>query len=250
MQNEQGSRQRLHSPEVLRVLQHINRAILVGSPAGEILQKIANYAMEIFAADSCRICRYDSTTRAFTTTANAGLAEKWSHLPRPDGIGAHVLSTGDHIWEDDLKKIHPDVRKSGITFGGAFPLQPKEGEQVGVLYLHFRTNPGYADDEINIVYNFSFHAGLAIQLAELRARDERRISELQALRHAGILVAKAQSIRAALEQVVKGAVKVMRADGSIVYPWDSQAFSFQQDLVVGSGLFDGTNVFSRRERVV
>ncbi|GIV58989.1 GAF domain-containing protein [Rhodocaloribacter litoris] len=222
--------------EVLRALRAIHAKILLEPDRVRILEHIATTAMTIFRADACRIHRYDAQTGAFQREASVGLGAEWKHLPRRDGTGARALKTGSHVWVDDPVRLNPVVRKAGITRSGVFPLHPKGARPVGVLYLHYREHPGFSEEERDLVYHFAYHAGLAIQLAELRESDRRHIQDLEALREAVFSVAEAATLRGALLRVADRAMRVLHADAAILYPWDENERTLDRELVVGAGL--------------
>ncbi|WP_457653306.1 ATP-binding protein [Rhodocaloribacter sp.] len=222
--------------DVLRALRSINAKILTEPDRMRILEHIAASAMVVFGADSCRIHRFDPVTRLFQREVSVGLGAEWMHLPRRDGMGARVMQTGSYVWENDPAKLNPVVRKAGITSTGAFPLHPDGARPVGVLYLHFRQRPHYSEAEANLVYHFAYHAGLAIQLAELRESDKRHIYDLEALREAVMKVAEAGTLHGALSRVADLAMRVLRADAAILYPWDETERTLKRELVVGAGL--------------
>lgn len=219
---------------ILKALRKINANILLGKNKN-ILKGISNSAMKVFEADSCRIVLYDADSRSFVAEASAGVGTSWKFLPRADGIGAKVLETGNHLWVDDINKINPVVAKEGLTCVGCFPLQPKGGKQIGVLYLHYYKNPRFTKSEHNIVYQFSYQAGLAIQLSEHREEERKHIKHLEALRDVIIDVAQFNTLREALDRVVHGTVQVMQADAALLHPWDENGQTFD-DLVVSTGL--------------
>ncbi len=222
--------------DVLRALRSINAKILTEPDRMRILKHIAASAMDVFGADSCRIHRFDPVTKRFQREVSVGLGAEWMHLPRRDGMGVRVMKTGGYVWENDPAKLNPVVRKAGITSTGAFPLHPNGARPVGVLYLHFRERPHYSEAEANLVYHFAYHAGLAIQLAELRESDKRHIHDLEALREAVIKVAEAGTLHGALSRVADLAMRVLRADAAILYPWDQNERTLKRELVVGAGL--------------
>ncbi len=233
--------------EVLRALRSIDTKIMLEPDRVLILEHIASLAMDIFKADSCRIHRYDPVTKTFQSEASVGLGAQWRHLPRPKGMGAQVIETSHFAWENDSAKLNPVVRKAGITNTGAFPLHPAGSEPVGVLYLHFKHRPGFSEEEVNLVFHFAFHAGLAIQLAELREVDKRHIEDLEALRRAMIEVAGARTLRDSLQQVAHLACEVVHADAAIMYPWDARKQTLNRTLIVGAGLdMDGFQVAEPR----
>ncbi len=222
--------------DLLRALRSINAKILIEPDRMRILEHIAASAMDVFGADSCRIHRYDPLTKQFQREVSVGLGAEWMHLPRPDGMGARALKTGGYVWENDPAKLNPVVRKAGITSTGVFPLHPDGSRPVGVLYLHFRERPHYSEEEAKLVFHFAYHAGLAIQLAELRENDARHIQDLEALREAVMKVAEAATVHGALSRVADLAMRVLRADAAILYPWDHSARTLNRELVVGAGL--------------
>lgn len=226
----------LNEKEVLKALHRINTEILEERDKIPTLERIARSAMEVFGADACTIRRYEPTTKQFPSEASAGLGLEWKHTARGNGIGAKVIAGGDHIWVDNKEELNPAVQAVGMTCAGGFPLHPKPAEPVGVLYLHFRKNPHFAKDELNIVDLFSYHAGLAIRVAELRESDTKRIEDLNALRDASLNVVQGSTLRKQLERVANSAMNVMRADAAILYPWDEKDRTFRGDLVTGFGI--------------
>lgn len=222
--------------ELSEALLAINTKILTEPDQGRILAYIAESAMAVFGADSCRIHRFDPVTRRFQERAGVGLGAQWKHEPRPEGMGRQVLASGRDLWEHDPARLNPVVRRAGITCAGVFPLQPEGGPPVGVLYLHFRERPEFSDRALNLVYHFAYHAGLAIRLAELRESDKRHIEDLRALHAAVYQVASAGTLRESLLRVARLAMQVVHADAAILYPWNQHERTLNRDLVVGEGL--------------
>ncbi len=222
--------------ELSEALLAVNSKILMEPDQGRILSDIAASAMQVFGADSCRIHRYDPVTQRFQERAGVGLGAQWKHEPRPDGMGRRVLESGRSAWEYDPGRLNPVVRRAGITCAGVFPLQPEGGRPVGVLYLHFRERPEFSPRDLNLVYHFAYHAGLAIRLTELRESDRRHIEDLQALHAAVYQVASAGTLRESLLRVARLAMQVVHADAAILYPWNQHERTLNRDLVVGEGL--------------
>jgi signal transduction histidine kinase len=226
----------LQYDKILTAVYQINDKLLSGYNRDLTLQYIANSAMEVFGADSCTIWRYDIATRSFVSEAAAGLSTGWAHEPRAHGVGSQVMEKGGHAWVTDTQQLHPAILEDNITCVGCFPLHPKEANPVGLMYLHYRTDPRFTEKEHDIVYLFSYHAGLAIQLAELRENDARRIKDLETLRDASAFVGDSLTLRDSLERVTKIAVNVMHADGAILYPWEKKTGRFNKDLIVADQL--------------
>ncbi|GIV58418.1 MAG: hypothetical protein KatS3mg042_1331 [Rhodothermaceae bacterium] len=232
----ESSPSRIPIDGVLRALRELNAVILTEPDRVRILELIAATALRVFGADACRIHRYDPQTKTFQREASVGLGAEWKHLPRRRGTGARVLRTGRHVWEDDPSRLNPVVRRAGITSSGVFPLHPEGARPVGVLYLHFRERPDFSSHELDLAYHFAYHAGLAIQLMELRESDRRHIRDLEALREAVFSVAEAGTLRGALLRVVEWAMRVLHADAAILYPWDEHARTLDPEQVLGAGL--------------
>jgi K+-sensing histidine kinase KdpD len=194
-------------------------------------------AKNVFGADSCIIWEYNQAIKSFKPEPSTGLDTNWrKQSPRSDGIGAEVIERGEHLFVDDEKRLHDTARKGGIVCSGGFPLQLKGTKAIGVLYLHFRDNPHFTERDQEMVDLFSYNAGLAIRLAELREKSESRIKDLQVLRDANVAVAEARDLRESLKQVVKAAVRVMHAHAAVVYPYEEETGTFREELVIGEGI--------------
>ena len=243
------ARRPIQLPEVLKALQEINDEILSSDGLSGILNRIVDSARRIFHAESCYIQCYDSVRGQYFPIVASGLSKGWTHadIRRPEGIGQRAVKEGRPFFTRNVDDLNPKVVAEGITWGGAFPLQPESQKEVGILYLHFASDPLFDEEDTNILELFALRAGIATQIANLWENDERMLRELNALRDATWRIANTSSLRESLQTIVKAAKQVMSADVAVLYPWDEDREAVNQSLLVADGL-DLTQLRVRRPR--
>ena len=219
----------------LRALIRVSQAITGTLELDEVLDLIAQSAAAAFpTAHSSTIHLYDERAailriRVNTFGYSAGAIEALN-LGVGEGIAGWVfqhqqpLVVSDTQQDPRYKQIdHPEVQahKSMICV----PLQVKE-QVIGALSLNNRdvTSAFHAED-LELLSIFADQAAIAIDNA-------RRMQELEQMRQAAEVMARAIEPRQALQQIVKSASQVLQADSAAIWSYDGVRDKFIPEELV------------------
>src|SRR6266567_2903855 len=155
----------------------VTTRLLSGSPPGEVLADIAGQARELSGADLAALALPEEEGRRLTITYAAGdgaEAARGLVLPAGESLSGRVLATGEPVTSDDFAT---DERASAAARGAMSQIGPAvlfplgvPGKVRGVLTVGRRHGAApFPPAQVDVVASFAAQAGVALELAAIRA---------------------------------------------------------------------------------
>src|SRR6266581_6953169 len=155
----------------------VTTRLLSGSPPGEVLADIAGQARELSGADLAVLALPEEEGRRLTITYAAGdgaEATRGLVLPAGQSLSGLVLATGEPVTSDDFAT---DERASAAARGAMSQIGPAvlfplgvPGKVRGVLTVGRRHGAApFPPAQVDVVASFAAQAGVALELAAIRA---------------------------------------------------------------------------------
>ena len=172
----------------LRMLCDIGEDITADVSLEVVASRIASN-IETFAGGGIpNIFLYNNDSKSWRFLACSGAPEELflgAFAPRKNGIGQLVVDRGKSVIIYDVQndgRSSPSARNWGIKTTAAFPLRFK-GVVLGVLFLHFKQQRFFSEDDEMKLAMFSNKAAIAIENARRyedlkKAKDARSVSNL------------------------------------------------------------------------
>src|SRR6266568_167789 len=155
----------------------VTTRLLSGSPPGEVLADIAGQARELSGADLAVLALPEEEGRRLAITYAAGdgaEAARGLVLPAGESLSGRVLATGEPVTSDDFAT---DERASAAARGAMSQIGPAvlfplgvPGKVRGVLTVGRRHGAApFPPAQVDVVASFAAQAGVALELAAIRA---------------------------------------------------------------------------------
>jgi signal transduction histidine kinase len=155
----------------------VTTRLLSGSEPGEVLADIARQALELSGADLAVLALPEEEGRRLTITYAAGdgaEATRGLVLPAGESMSGRVLATGEPVTSDDFAA---DERASQAARGAMSQIGPAvlfplgvPGKVRGVLTVGRRHGAApFPPAQVDVVASFAAQAGVALELAAIRA---------------------------------------------------------------------------------
>ncbi len=166
-------------------LQQIGLKVASTRDLSEMLDTVADSAMELLHPNDVVIYLYDANSDSFTLgtglrdTGERGL---FTPAPRKDGMTAQVVHKRQIITVEDALH-HPlytggENRTDELRSIVGVPLI-RAGEVVGVLNVAYHTRHHFSEDELRLLQAFADQAAVAVSNAALLRRTQAVLTELQ-----------------------------------------------------------------------
>jgi PAS domain S-box-containing protein len=154
---------------------------------------------------------------------------------RPDGIAVKVMSTGmPQVIENS--NTYPGIINPMLLQGQSSPTAflclplRMQGNDFGVMWIKYDEPRFFMGGEIDALKLYVNQVAIAYDNA-------RRIEELEHMRQAAeALASTTDNTKAVLVQIVESAKKVLQADSTVIYYYDSKSKSFILENWVGSNI--------------
>ncbi len=210
--------------EDLRLLREVGQAIASTMDSREVLQRVVQSARTVVGADIAAL--YPLVQGVFQPPAIDGArrAHKLDPMPKPGGVASSVLEKGAVVVEDLEKEPRLGsrfTRAEGIRsfMGVALRVGGKVedgqllgGEDVGVLYVDFRSLHAFPEDARSKIALFATQAAISIANSRLFEASEQRSTEIQRLAEVGQrIVLSPQDVKQVLQGIVQQGVDTLGA---------------------------------------
>ena len=173
--------------EELATLLDTSAAVVSTLNSQEVLDRILEQVERLMGTDMCAVVALDENRGVFHTVASRGLSSRYSEqlVISPDEQNSatmRALRTGETIQIEDTEidpsfsPFRPRARAEGYRSFAAIPLHTTHAPPAA-LVLYSPTPQKYTTREIDLLSNFSNHAAMAIENAELYARSDARLQE-------------------------------------------------------------------------
>src|SRR5712691_3382092 len=169
--------------EQLRQLAEIARSLIEGS-LEQRLTAVVEKAPKALGLKSASIFLMRSDFGGFGERLALPGVELIDASPRPEGLTAQVIRTGQVLAVEDTSKhaeVHPGVREAGIRAFLAVPLRSTAG-CVGVLYLNESQPRAFGQADLRLAEAIGDMVGQAVENARLQESERDAQKTLEAER--------------------------------------------------------------------
>ena len=151
----------------------------------DVLDSIAESALDLVGATDCIIYLYDEANDSFSfgTASGEWVSADRIKAPRRDGVTATVVREGRPVVIDTASShplfTSPEAREWDVQATAAFPLQ-RPGQTLGVLHVLFRGRAhSFSDDELRVLGLLADQAAIALDNARLFEAMREKEEELR-----------------------------------------------------------------------
>ncbi len=181
---------RLYDEAQLRIaqfqaLQQIALRIASTRDLSEMLDTVADSAMELLKPNDVVIYLYDANSSSFTLGTglrDSGERGIFTHVPRKDGLTAQVAQTRQIITVEDAPNhplyAGPNSHGPDLRSIVGVPLI-RTGEVVGVLNVAYHVDHHFSEDELRLLQAFADQAAVAVSNAALLRQTQAVLQELR-----------------------------------------------------------------------
>ncbi len=169
----------------LSAMQRVGLKLATARDVSEMLDAVAESAMDLLRPDHVLIYLYEASRQAFTKAT--GLRHDGERgvvipMPRQDGLTATVARTGEAAIVEDVP-AHPlfvdDPEQAGdLRSIASIPLV-RAGEVLGVINVAYLVPHQFAAEEVGLLQSFADQAAVAVANAQLFQRMQAMMGELQ-----------------------------------------------------------------------
>jgi len=218
-----------------KLLNDITRSAIETNNLDDTLDILANRLGELIHADSCYITLWDEATQTTISAAASGhLRERYRQIqfsPQETTITKIVLESGQPLIIPDMQKSPYCKPSRAMEFSTrsmlAIPLIAGN-RKLGAALIAFNELHSFSQDEVELGQQVSRQIGLAILKAQLLETAQRRATEAETLRQAGVVVAATLKLDEAIDRILQQLNRVV--------PYDSASVQLLQDdklVIVG-----------------
>lgn len=217
----------------LRALYTASNELISAKDPHVVLQDIVSQTLEASGARYVRLILVDEKGRAYNlVTAGPAPYTEADGSVRPDGIALRVLDDNRPEIINDKRKhtcsINPRFMEDDSMAALCLPLSLHE-RKIGVLWIHFDEPRHFPDFEVDALQLYANQAAIAYEGA-------RQIEELDHMRTAAQALAGVGGSQEVLEQIVRSAREVLRADSAAIWSYDPVRNVFIPDSSVADGI--------------
>jgi GAF domain-containing protein/ActR/RegA family two-component response regulator len=216
----------------------------------EVLQQIARSAARVLEADYAIIWSYDQTRKVFfpeelvaENVPDDLLSTFRQEEPKPGRTTERVLQDG-YVIVEDLDTAQADflgeptrgfLDALGVKSFQSIRLDVA-GEPLGVLYVDYKHERGFGEEDHRILEHFASHAALALKKARLYEQVRRSRDAARAIASVSTLGKTEET----LDAIVKGALVALHCDTTTLYTFDEDTQRFVN--ASGIGYRDHNNI--------
>ncbi len=221
-----ASRQGKMVDRLLQIGNEFEQLIAQGSAV--VLQKIVWAACEVTGADCAVIYPYDAARKDFYDIHSVAAFGLWEKLEltdkprnRPDGMTAFVKREGEVVLADIAKQdspmqSSPFIKREGIKAFVGIALRLTTEEDLGILFVDFRSPHDFSEEELAAIRVFARQAAIAIDNSRLYMAVNLRASALTRLHEVNSnllsIPGTQEQQKALLTQIATSAQEVLGAD--------------------------------------
>src|SRR5438093_3484707 len=215
-----------------RAMETIGRSLTSSLDLNEVLDTIANKAMEVMAAQSALVASWDGTGREFRVLRAVGRlsAEYASRGYIPSGGGpisravleSRTVTTPNILTDQDVwltADRRAQIEREGFKAVAAAPLLSKQRVH-GALSVHYWTERAFTEEEVHALSLMGEQAALAIDNAHLYAEATRRADRLRELAEVERVVAGSLDVDVVLQRIADATARLLGAP--VVHLWSAK----------------------------
>lgn len=209
----------------------------------EVLQQIARSAARVLEADYAIIWSYDPTRKVFFPEELVAenvpgdlLYTFRQEEPKPGRTTERVLQDG-YVIVEDLDTAQADflgeptrgfLDALGVKSFQSIRLDVA-GEPLGVLYVDYKHERGFGEEDRRILEHFANHAALSLKKARLYEQVRRSRDAARAIASVSTL----GKLEETLDAIVRGALVALHCDTTTLYTFDEDTQRFVNAKGVG-----------------
>src|SRR5213593_4554552 len=215
-----------------RAMETIGRSLASSLDLNEVLDTIANTAMEVMAAQSALVASWDGKAREFRVLRAVGRlsAEYANRGSIPSGGGpisravleSRTVTTPNILTDADVWLIadrRAQIEREGFKAVAAAPLLSKQRVH-GALAVHYWTERTFTEAEVHALSLMGEQAALAIDNAHLYAEATRRADRLRELAELERVVAGSLDADVVLQCIADATARLLGAP--VVHLWSAE----------------------------
>lgn len=216
----------------LKSLMEIDRAINAVLDLDEVLRLILQHGLRITGAERGDISLYDPRRDRLVleieeTGSASGVEKGERSFALGEGIRGWVAQNGRVYRSGDVQGDEHYTGPLDIRSEMAVPLRYQE-RLVGVLNVESTRRHAFDADDQEQLEAFAGQTVIAIQNAQ-------KVEQLNQVRQVTQSLTSSFELQDVLTQIVTSASAVLRADSSVIWPYDAEQDAFQPDWVVYDG---------------
>jgi PAS domain S-box-containing protein len=200
----------------------------------EILRRIVDQTVAAAGASWVSILLIDRAGNALSPIQSDSRfsIDPREQLPiRPDGISRQVMNAGRAVRIENVERMREQINTGlmdeSVRAAICLPLS-LPGKRIGVMWVHYAAPRRFPDAEVAALQLYVNQAAIAYDSA-------RRMEALEDLRAASTALFEADEPAKVMQQVVRGAKQVLKADTAILWFYDAQSGEFIPELSAHSG---------------
>ncbi|MFW6062614.1 MAG: GAF domain-containing protein [Chloroflexota bacterium] len=187
-----------------------------------VLQNITDAALELIEANNLHIYLWDDTKKEFTFCSalwRDGRRTPAVTSPRPDGLTATVVHSGEPIIIDDATNHPlydtPEGREWGIKAIAGFPLR-HNGRVIGAFTVTYLERHAFTPDEQLLMTLLADQAAVAVENARLFSDAQQRLRSMSALVEMAKQVTGNLRVELVMQTTVQTLQKLLHARASTI----------------------------------
>lgn len=223
--DEQSMKQsELRQQRTLRRLQEISLKLLGQLELDPLLETIARGVIEILAADSGGIYRYDPESNELRPVIPVRQPKDALYNVRPgEGMAGRVMLTGKPLKVDNYDKWSGRTPKQPKgTVGPVVQAPVRKGKEfLGVIYAERNLGkPAFTDEDLESLQLFANYAAIAITNAQLYEAAKRSARELSSLYETSLEITQELDPDQVLARIIKRAESLVQGRYAQFYLFD------------------------------
>ncbi|MEM7343115.1 MAG: GAF domain-containing protein [Chloroflexota bacterium] len=165
---------------VLASMQEIGVSIIESLDIENVLQAIAQNAIQLFEAQHARIYLYLAETDTFSLATSVDALGQIETIapPRKEGLTASVARTGHYIAIPNISEhpLYQDRKHHGFKAIVGLPLK-KQDNVLGVLTVFYEKIHPFPSDEIELLHLLGTQAAVALENARLYSAEQTQLQD-------------------------------------------------------------------------
>lgn len=216
----------LRQQRTLRRLQEISLKLLGQLELNPLLEAIARGVVEIVAADSGGIYRYDAERNELRPVIPIKQPKEALYVIRPgEGMAGRVMVSGKPLKVDNYDKWSGRTPKQLKGTVGPVVQAPvrKGNEFLGVIYAERAPGkPTFTDEDVESMQLFANYAAIAITNAQLYEEAKRSASELTSLYATSLEITQELDLNQVLDRIIRRAENLVHGKNAQFYYYDQE----------------------------
>jgi PAS domain S-box-containing protein len=219
----------------VRAVEAVGQSLASSLDLNEVLDTIADKALEVMSAESALVVSWDGEGARFTVLRAAGrLSGEYAttgYIPAGGGPLSRAIMQGTPAFTSNVlgdpetwlsAERRAQIEREGFKAVAAAPLR-SQGRVHGALVVHYWTERAFADEEIGALRWLAEQAALAIHNARVFADATRRAEHLRELAEVEQLVSESLVVDDVLRHIAQATARLLDAPSVQLWTADPSA---------------------------